>query len=112
MVLVFFVFFILIVSFIGLEVFGTKEVEGYQMSENVKNNINEYYLFEVFSCFSNVGFYTTLEPCLSTGSRIILCFLMLLGHLGPMTFLQLIQNHLDKNAIVHYSFVEEDLIIG
>ena len=112
MVLVFFVFFIIVVAFIGLVLFGTKEVDGYQMSENVKNNINEYYLFEVFSCFGNVGFYTTLEPCLSTGSLLILCFLMLLGHLGPMTFLQLIQNHLDKNAIVHYSFVEEDLIIG
>ena len=112
MSIVFIVFFVLILSFIGLVVFGTKEVEGYQMSENVKANINEYYLFEVFSYFGNVGFFTTLEPCLSTGSLIILCLLMLFGHLGPMTFFQLIQNHLDKNAIVHYSFVEEDLIIG
>lgn len=109
---VFFVLVILVVSYVGLVLFGTKEVTGYQMSENVKANINEYYLFEVFSCFGNVGFFTTLEPCLSTGSLIILCFLMLLGHLGPMTFFQLIQNHLDKNVIMHYSFVEEELLIG
>ena len=109
---VFFVIVILVMAYVGLVICGTKEVAGYQMSENVKANINEYYLFEVFSCFGNVGFFTTLEPCLSTGSLIILCFLMLLGHLGPMTFFQLIQNHLDKNVIMHYSFVEEELLIG
>ena len=112
MSMVFIVLFLLIVAFVGLVVCGTKEVPGYEMNENVKANINEYYLFEVFSCFGNVGFFTTLEPCLSTGSLIILCFLMLLGHLGPMTFFQLIQNHLDKNVIMHYSFVEEELLIG
>ena len=112
MSMVFIVLFLLIVAFVGLVVCGTKEVPGYEMNENVKANINEYYLFEVFSCFGNVGFFTTLEPCLSTGSLLILCFLMLLGHLGPMTFFQLIQNHLDKNVIMHYSFVEEELLIG
>ena len=110
--LVFVVVIILLISFIGLTLFGVKEVEGYTMSDNVKDNIISYYLFEVFSCFGNVGFFTGLEPCLSVGSRIILCLLMLLGHLGPMTFFQLLQNHLDKNAIVHYSFVEEDFLIG
>ena len=112
MTIVFIVVFILVLSFVGLVFFGTKEVAGYEMSENVKDNLNEYYLFEVFSCFGNVGFFTTLEPCLSTGSLIILCFLMLFGHLGPMTFIQLLQNHLDKNAVMHYSFVEEDILIG
>ena len=109
---VFFVLVMLAASYVGLVICGTKEVVGYEMNANVKANLNEYYLFEVFSCFGNVGFFTTLEPCLSTGSLLILCFLMLLGHLGPMTFFQLIQNHLDKNEIMHYSFVEEELLIG
>ena len=112
MSLVFIVIAILLFSFAGLVLFGTKEVDGYAMSDNVKDNIVSYYLFEVFSCFGNVGFFTGLEPCLSIGSKIILCLLMLLGHLGPMTFFQLLQNHLDKNAIMHYSFVEEDILIG
>ena len=112
MSLVFIVFTLLILSFVALAFFGVKEVPNYTMSDNLKENINTYYLFEVFSCFGNVGFFTGLEPCLTTGSKIILCLLMLLGHLGPMTFFQLFQNHLDKNAIVHYSFVEEDILIG
>ena len=112
MSLVFVVFAILLVSFIGLTFFGTKEVEGHPLDENIKNNLVEYYLFEIFSFFGNVGFYTGLESHLSIGSTIILSLLMLLGHLGPMTFFQLFQNHLDKNANVHYSFVEEDFLIG
>ena len=112
MSLVFVVFAILLFAFIGLTFFGTKEVEGYPLDENIKSNLVEYYLFEIFSFFGNVGFYTGLESHLSIGSMIILSLLMLLGHLGPMTFFQLLQNHLDKNANVHYSFVEEDFLIG
>ena len=48
---VFFVIVILVMAYVGLVICGTKEVSGYEMSENVKANINEYYLFEVFSCF-------------------------------------------------------------
>ncbi len=112
MSLVFIVVAILLFAFIGLTFFGTKEVEGHPLPETIKDNIVEYYLFEIFSFFANVGFYTGLESHLSIGSQIILCLLMLLGHLGPMAFFQLFQNHLDKNANVHYSFVEEDFLIG
>ena len=112
MSLVFVVFAILLLAFVGLVIFGTKEVEGYPLSDDIKNNIVPFYLYEVFSFFGNVGFYTGLESHLSVGSAIILCLLMLLGHLGPMAFFQLFQNHLDKNANVHYSFVEEDFLIG
>ena len=112
MSLVFIVIAILLFAFIGLTFFGTKEVEGHPLDDSIKDNIVEYYLYEVFSAFGNVGFYTGLESHLSIGSTIILCLLMLLGHLGPMAFFQLFQNHLDKNANVHYSFVEEDFLIG
>ena len=109
--LVFIVLFLLLLAFIGLNLFGLKETSE-PLNENIKNELVSYYLYEVFSAFGNVGFYTGLESHLSTGSLIILCLLMLLGHLGPMTFFQLFQNHLDKKANVHYSFVEEDFLIG
>ena len=112
MSLVFIVVAFILISFLVISLFGTKEVKGYELSETVKNDIVSFYLYEVFSCFGNVGFYTGLEPFLSVGSRLVLCLLMLVGHLGPMAFFQLFQNHLDKNANVHYSFVEEDFLIG
>ena len=109
--LVFVVLFLLLFSFVGLNLFGLKETSE-PLNENIKNELVAYYLYEVFSAFGNVGFYTGLESHLSVGSVIILCLLMLLGHLGPMTFFSLFQNHLDKKKNVHYSFVEEDFLIG
>ena len=102
----------IVVSFILVSLFGVREIKGYTMNETAKEDLLGLYLFSCFSFFGNVGFYTGIEPYLSVGSKIVLCFLMLLGHLGPMTFFQLFQNHLDKNSNVHYSFVEEDFLIG
>ena len=112
MSLVFAVVGFLLVAFVVLVGFGTKNVEGYTLSENIAKDKISFYIYEVFSCFGNVGFQTGLEPCLTPGSQIVLCILMLVGHLGPMAFFQLFQNHLDKKANVHYSFVEEDFLIG
>ena len=112
MSLVFIVIAFIFLSFICLVAFGTKSVEGYALSENIAKDKVSFYMYEVFSCFGNVGFQTGLEPFLAPGSKIVLCLLMLVGHLGPMAFFQLFQNHLDKNANVHYSFVEEDFLIG
>ena len=112
MSLIFVVVFFIFLAFLGLAIFGTKSVEGHEMTETMKDNLISFYMYEVFSCFGNVGFHTGLEPFLPVGSRIILCLLMLGGHLGPMTFFQLFQNNLDKKANVHYSFVEEDFLIG
>ena len=110
MSLVYIVVAFLLLSFFGLVLFGVKDAES--LSSDIKDNIVSFYLFEVFNCFSNVGFHTGLESHLSIGGCLILCLLMLIGHIGPMTFLQLFQNNLDKKANVHYSFVEEDILIG
>ncbi|MBQ6730384.1 MAG: hypothetical protein IJR08_00515 [Bacilli bacterium] len=110
MSLVYAVVLFLLLAFFGLVGFGAKDTA--TLSAGIKDNLVGMYLFEVLSCFSNVGFQTGLEAHLSVGSRIILCLLMLVGHVGPMTFFQLFQNNLDKKATMHYSFVEEDILIG
>ena len=112
MSLVFIVVTIIILSFVLITLFGVTELKGYTMNPELDNQLASIYLFSAFSFFANVGFYTGVEPFLSIGAKIVLCFLMLLGHLGPMTFFQLFQNNLDKKANVHYSFVEEDILIG
>lgn len=112
MTIVFIVITIIVLAFVFLAVFGVQNIDGYTLSDELRSDLLGLYLFEAFSFFSNVGFYTGIEPFLSIGSKIVLCFLMLLGHLGPMTFFQLFQNNLDKKASVHYSFVEEDFLIG
>ena len=110
MSLVYVVVAFLLLAFFGLVGFGAKDTAS--LTSDIKDNLVGMYLFEVFSFFGNVGFHTGLESHLSVGSRIILCLVMLVGHIGPMTFFQLFQNNLDKKQIVHYSFVEEDFLIG
>ena len=112
MTVVFLVIIFIAVAFVMISLFGVEEIDGHILNPNIKADLESWYLFSTFSFFANVGFYTGLEPFFSTGSKIVLCFLMLLGHLGPMTFFQLFQNNLDKKANVHYSFVEEDFLIG
>ena len=112
MSLVFIVVTIILLAFVVIGAFGVQKIEGYELSEDLKDNLAGMYFFSAFSFFSNVGFYTGIEPFLTPGAKIVLCFLMLLGHLGPMTFFQLFQNNLDKKTNVHYSFVEEDFLIG
>ena len=112
MSLVFIVVTIIMLAFVVICLFGVQEIEGYTLDPRLEDNLAGMYLFSAFSFFSNVGFYTGIEPFLTVGAKIVLCFLMLLGHLGPMTFFQLFQNNLDKKSNVHYSFVEEDFLIG
>ena len=112
MTTVFLVVTIIIVAFVAVGFFGVTEVNGQTIDPSLKDDLYGMYLFSVFSFFGNVGFYTGLEPFFSVGAKIVLCFLMLLGHLGPMAFFQIFQNNLDKKASVHYSFVEEDFLIG
>jgi trk system potassium uptake protein TrkH len=68
--------------------------------------------FEIFSAFGTVGVTTGLTPHISIGSKIVLCFLMFFGRLGPMTFLQIFQANMDKKKTIHYEYVEEDFLIG
>ena len=68
--------------------------------------------FEIFSAFGTVGVSTGLTPHISIGSKIVLCFLMFSGRLGPMTFLQIFQANMDKKQTIHYEYVEEDFLIG
>lgn len=68
--------------------------------------------YEVFSAFGTVGVTVGITPYISIGSKIVLCFLMFLGRLGPMTFLQIFQANMDKKESLHYEYVEEDFLIG
>lgn len=68
--------------------------------------------FEVFSAFGTTGLSTTISTNLSIGSKIVMCCLMFLGRLGPMTFFQIFQTNITKDYSMHYEYVEEDFLIG
>ncbi len=69
-------------------------------------------IYEVCSAFGTVGVSTGITPYLSLGSKIVICLLMFLGRLGPMTFLQIFQANMDRKQTIHFDYVEEDFLIG
>ena len=72
----------------------------------------ENIFFEVFSGFGTVGLTANLTPTLRVGSKMIICVLMFLGRLGPMTFFQVFQNNINKEGNLHYDYIEDDFLVG
>ena len=68
--------------------------------------------FEVFSAFGTVGLSANLTTTLHAGSKVILCVLMFLGRLGPITFFQVFSSNMSKEGDLHYKFIEEDALVG
>ena len=69
-------------------------------------------LYEVFSAFGTVGVSTGATPYLSLGSKIVICVLMFIGRLGPITFFQLLGSKMRLDDQSKYHYVEEDFLIG
>ncbi len=107
MSLVFLGVFAIIISFLIIGAF-----EGSNLDGIVKSERSVALVYEVFSAFGTVGVSTGLTPYFTIGSKIVLCLLMFMGRLGPMTFLNIFQTNMDKKQDLHYQYVEEDFLIG
>lgn len=68
--------------------------------------------FETFSAFGTVGLSTGITPTLHWTSKLIICFVMFMGRLGPLTIFSVwSKKHIfDSNTEVR--FVEKQVIIG
>jgi trk system potassium uptake protein TrkH len=69
-------------------------------------------LFEATSAFSTAGLTLGITPYLYTGSKMVLCFLMLFGRLGPLTMISLWNRNWNKNEVSNVRYVEEKIILG
>lgn len=65
--------------------------------------------FEVFSAFGTVGLSTGITALLNASSQIILCLLMYLGRIGPITLVAALAA---KNSARHFRYPEERPLIG
>lgn len=107
MSLVFLGFAAIIVGFLLMSAF-----EGNRLDGVVNSDKPTALLYETFSAFGTVGVSVGITPSLSVGSKIVICLLMFMGRLGPMTFLNIFQSNMDKEINLHYEYIEEDFLIG
>ena len=69
-------------------------------------------LFEVASAFSTTGLTMGITTSLNPANRIILCILMLLGRLGPLTVIGVINKNWMASSKESIQYVKENVIIG
>ena len=99
---------LMVIAFIGV-VLSIVAISAFERGNTLLNNEN--IIFEAFSAFGTVGLSANVTPYLSNGSKIVLCIMMFLGRLGPMTFFQVfISNEYDDSG--HYQYIEEDFLVG
>ena len=111
MSLTFMAILVVLIGYVGLCSFGLDAKYAYDdLGLNTPSSMA--YGFEVFSAMGTVGLGIGIEPYLSVGSKIVLCFIMFAGRIGPITFLQVFQANMDKEDRLHYAYVEEDFLIG
>lgn len=68
-------------------------------------------LFEVVSAFGTVGLSMGITPTLHIGSKVILMITMIVGRLGPLTIINVLNNNWNKSSEA-VGYVEEKMIIG
>ena len=109
MSLVFIGLFIVLFGYLLIVAF---EQNNTNLLDGISSEKNTTLIYETFSAFGTVGVSTGITPNITIGSKIVICFLMFLGRLGPITFLQIFQANMDKKVSLHYQYVEEDFLIG
>ncbi|HPX83595.1 MAG: potassium transporter TrkG [Bacilli bacterium] len=69
-------------------------------------------MFETLSAFSTVGNSEGITPTLHWVSKILISATMLIGRLGPITIISLLNKRWNKEGTEPVSYLEEKIIIG
>lgn len=69
-------------------------------------------LFEVVSAFSTTGLSMGITSYLNPANRILLCVIMFLGRLGPLTIIGVLNKNWMGYSKEQIQYVEENVIIG
>jgi len=69
-------------------------------------------LFEAVSAFGTVGLSASITPLLSPLGKIIICIMMYVGRLGPITFISIFNRTRYEKETEKVRYCEEKIIIG
>ncbi|MDE6047350.1 MAG: hypothetical protein K2F56_01840, partial [Anaeroplasmataceae bacterium] len=72
----------------------------------------EKILFEVVSGFSTTGLTMGITTSLNVFSKVVLCFMMFFGRLGPLTIIGVVNHNWMTESKEKIQYVEERMIVG
>ncbi len=98
----------MLVLIVGIGVMSAVEIAA-KGADNV-DGVN--LVFECFSAFGTVGVSAYGTPNIEFASKIVLCLMMFMGRLGPMTLIQIFESRIGQEDAKHFDYVEEDILVG
>ncbi len=69
-------------------------------------------LFEVVSAFGTAGLSTGITAGLESGSKLVMCLVMFLGRLGPLTIFSILNRNYNKPEDDEVQYLEHEMLIG
>jgi trk system potassium uptake protein TrkH len=69
-------------------------------------------VFECISAFSTTGLSMGITSSLKPISQVLICSMMFIGRIGPLTLLSLLNNHVTKLENEKIKYIEENIMIG
>ena len=99
--------FVLVAVAVAIIVIGTFLISAIQPEFKL-----DEVLFEVSSGFSTTGLSMGITKALNPANRIIMCVIMLLGRLGPLTVIGIVNKNWMTSSKEQIQYVEESVVIG
>lgn len=84
----------------------------FEKNNGLSNITFEKAMFEATSAFGTVGLSMGLTPNLYPISKLLICLIMFLGRVGPLTIFSLFNRNWNKIDSSSIKYVEEKIIIG
>ncbi len=104
--------FVLVALVVAILIIGVFLVSVFQPGLKDMDVGIEEVTFEVVSAFSTTGLSMGITSLLNSANRILLCFLMLFGRIGPLTVIGVINKNWLNSSKENIQYVEENVIIG
>lgn len=100
-------------TILSIEIFFKVKLEGLELSDvTVGQVMLQNILFEVGSAFGTVGLSTGITSGLEPLSKIVMCFVMFLGRLGPLTIFSILNRNYNKIEDDEVEYLEHEMLIG
>ncbi len=98
---------------LGIEILFKVKMQGLNINDvTVGQVMFHQILFEVTSAFGTVGLSMGITSGLEPLSKIIMCLVMFLGRLGPLTIFSLLNRNYYKPTDTEVEYLEQDMLIG
>ncbi len=100
-------------TILTIEYIGKVKIPGLEYSTlDIPHVSLQNILFEIGSAFGTVGLSTGITAGLEPLSKVVMCLVMFLGRLGPLTIFSILNRNYNKPTDDEVEYLEHEMLIG